>query len=68
MILYSIFPIDLPFVLNNAKVMYADSTMYSAAMTNTELSDVLSIEESGKKVADWVYKNKLVLNFAKRNL
>ena len=44
--------------------MYADdSTMYSAAVSNLELSDVMSIELT--KVADWVNKNKLVLNISK---
>lgn len=57
-ILYSVFTNDLPLVLNNATVaMHVDyCTMYSAATTDFELSEILSIEL--KKVGDWVHKYK----------
>lgn len=64
-LVYSIFTNDLPSVLDKARViMYADdSTMCSAALTYQELTDVLSIEL--RTVAEWVSKNKLVLNISK---
>lgn len=56
-LLYSIFTNDLPSVLDKARViMYADdSTMYSAALTYQELTDLLSIEL--RKEAEWISKN-----------
>lgn len=64
-LLYSIFTIDLPSVMNKARVvMYADdSTVYSAASECYELSDVLSSEL--RMVSEWVDMNKLVLNISK---
>ena len=64
-LLFSIFTNDLPYVLEQTKVvMYADdSTMFCAASTCKELTDVLCKEL--QIVSDWVEDNKLLLNITK---
>ena len=62
-ILFSIYTNDLPYVLEQTKVvMYADdATMFCAASTGKELTDVLCKEL--QTVSDWV--SELVLNITK---
>ena len=64
-LLFSIFTNDLPYVLEQRKVvMYVDeSTLFCAASTCKELTDVLCKEL--QTVSDWVEENKLVLNITK---
>lgn len=64
-LLYSIFTNDLPYAIEQASLtMYADdSTIYYAALTCSELNQVLSSELN--IIHNWIIANKLVLNTSK---
>ena len=64
-LLFSVFTNDMPYAISKANLtMYADdSTLYYAAPTSVELSQVLSSELS--IIYEWIKNNKLILNISK---